>query len=593
MLVDHSLAGCVYYLHTLCNLLDQSSEPFSKPMKFLVSQLLYFLSDRPSRVNMIALLRFLGLLVALMIFYSVLFHYLMAYEGREESWITGLYWTLTVMSTLGFGDITFHSDLGRLFSIIVLLSGIVFLLVLLPFTFIEFFYAPWIKIQEAARTPTSLPPSTRGHVIIIQHDAVTNALIEKLTQYHYEYVLLAPDRAEALRLYALGYKVVRGDLDDPETYRRVQVAQAALVAVTANDRVNTNVVFTVNEVSERVQIIATANAAASVDILQLAGADHVLQLGEMMGQTLARRLSSGNATAHIIGRFGELLIAESTVRNTPLVGKTLRESTLREQVGISILGAWTRGKFETAEPDMMIDAGDVLVMAGSAEQITRFNQLFCAEEPSDVPVVIIGGGRVGRATGDALAAQGLDYRIIELLPDRVRDPAKYVIGDAAELSVLEQARIHETPAILITTHDDDTNIYLTIYCRRLRPNTQIISRARLERNVATLHRAGADFVMSYASMGANAMFNLLNRSNILMVAEGLDVFEVEVPADLVGKTIAASEIRHKTGCTVVALRSADSLQINPDPHQPLPAHGKLILIGTVASEQQFFKRYSS
>jgi len=28
------------------------------------------------------------------------------------------------MSTLGFGDITFHSDLGRLFSIVVLLSGI-------------------------------------------------------------------------------------------------------------------------------------------------------------------------------------------------------------------------------------------------------------------------------------------------------------------------------------------------------------------------------------------------------------------------------------------------------------------------------------
>jgi transaldolase / glucose-6-phosphate isomerase len=36
-------------------------------------------------------------------------------EGREHSWITGVYWTLTVMSTLGFGDITFETDLGRLF----------------------------------------------------------------------------------------------------------------------------------------------------------------------------------------------------------------------------------------------------------------------------------------------------------------------------------------------------------------------------------------------------------------------------------------------------------------------------------------------
>jgi hypothetical protein len=60
-------------------------------------------------------------------------------EGRDYSWITGLYGTLTVMSTLGFGDITFQSDVGRAFSIIVLLSGIVLLLIMLPFAFIRFF----------------------------------------------------------------------------------------------------------------------------------------------------------------------------------------------------------------------------------------------------------------------------------------------------------------------------------------------------------------------------------------------------------------------------------------------------------------------
>jgi voltage-gated potassium channel len=560
-------------------------------MKFLVSQLLFFLSDRPSRINMFALLRFLGVLVGLIILYSVLFHYLMAYEGREESWITGLYWTLTVMSTLGFGDITFHSDLGRLFSIVVLLSGIVFLLILLPFTFIEYFYAPWLKAQQAARTPTSLPERTSGHVIIIQLDDVTDNLIEKLTQYQYDYVLLTPELAEALRLSTLGYRVVRGNLDDPETYRQVRAERAALVAATANDRVNTNVAFTVREVSDTVPIIATANAQASVDILQLAGANHVLQLGEMLGQMLARRLAGGVTAAHVIGRFGELVIAEATVRNTALVGKTLRTSLLREQVGVTVLGAWVRGVFEPVTPDLSIDAGDVLVMAGSAEQIERYNQHFCPTTPAVDPILIIGGGRVGRAAGRALTQQGLDYRIVELLPERVRDPEKYVVGDAAELAVLEQAGIRTTPAVFITTHDDDTNIYLTIYCRRLRPDVQIISRVRLERNIATLHRAGADFIVSYASLGANVLFNLLNRSNILMVAEGLDVFEVAIPARLIGRTLAESAIREQTGCTVVALRTVETWQISPDPHEPLPVAGRLILIGTVAAEEKFLAQY--
>lgn len=74
-------------------------------------------------------------------------------EGQEHSWITGLYWTLTVMSTLGFGDITFTSDIGRLFTVVVLVSGIVLLLMVLPFAFIRHFYAPWLEEQTKRRAP--------------------------------------------------------------------------------------------------------------------------------------------------------------------------------------------------------------------------------------------------------------------------------------------------------------------------------------------------------------------------------------------------------------------------------------------------------
>ena len=84
-------------------------------MKFLPSQLAFFLQGKTTRRNIRALLRFLLSLVALITAYSVIFHYLMEAEGKSHSWVTGFYWTLTVMSTLGFGDITFHSDIGRLF----------------------------------------------------------------------------------------------------------------------------------------------------------------------------------------------------------------------------------------------------------------------------------------------------------------------------------------------------------------------------------------------------------------------------------------------------------------------------------------------
>ncbi|HKJ63861.1 MAG TPA: ion channel, partial [Desulfopila sp.] len=107
-------------------------------------QFLLFFQNKTTRRNFITLAKFFILLVFLVAVYSVLFHVIMLYEGRNHSWITGVYWSLTVMSTLGFGDITFQTDLGLLFTMFVLVSGVIFMLVILPFTFIQFFYAPWL-----------------------------------------------------------------------------------------------------------------------------------------------------------------------------------------------------------------------------------------------------------------------------------------------------------------------------------------------------------------------------------------------------------------------------------------------------------------
>ncbi|MEI2691815.1 MAG: TrkA C-terminal domain-containing protein [Anaerolineae bacterium] len=185
------------------------------------------------------------------------------------------------------------------------------------------------------------------------------------------------------------------------------------------------------------------------------------------------------------------------------------------------------------------------------------------------------------------------YRVVERAPENLRDPATDVLGDAADLDGAQEGRDRwQTSGVIITTHDDDTNIYLTIYCRRLRPNVQIVSRAVRERNVATLHRAGANFVMSYASLGATAIINLIDRGDILMVAEGLDVLRVpDCPGSLVGKSIAQAAVRRQTGCTIIGLRSNGETQINPDPHVPLPAGAELLLIGAQEAAQRFQKTY--
>jgi voltage-gated potassium channel len=562
-------------------------------LKSLPTEMITMVRGRRGQRNLKILLRFFLVLAVMITVYSVIFHILMLREGHDYTWITGFYWTLTVMSTLGFGDITFHTDIGRIFSIIVLLSGTTFLLVLLPFTFIEFFYQPWMNAQAAARAPRKLPADMRGHVLLTNLDAVTSALIRRLEHYHYSYALLVPEVDDALRLHDQGLNVVVGDLDDPETWISTRVENAVLVASTASDATNTNVAFTVRGLAKDLPIITSAKDEASVDILKLAGSNHVLRLPEMIGQSFARRTLGGDAMAHVIGKFDELLIAEATTNRTPLVGKTLRESGLRENLGVTVAGVWERGRFEPPRPETVIHDNTVLVLAGSKENMFRYNELFCIYNVSDSPVVILGGGSVGQATARGLKQRDIDYRIVEMIPELVGDDKKYVLGSAADLAVLEKAGIRETSTVIITTHDDDVNVYLTIYCRQLRPDIQILSRATHERNVATLHRAGADIVLSYASMGASSIVNLLKRSKIFMIAEGLYLFKVPVPANLAGKSIADSAIREQTGCSVVGIRTENGMEIAPNPSQILPADGNIVMIGTAEAEEKFLELYET
>lgn len=563
-------------------------------MKGLTSILATILQDRTTRSKLHSLLRLVAVLAGLVVLFSVLFHLLMAWEGQNHSWITGFYWTLTVMTTLGFGDITFHSDPGRFFSIVVMLTGVIYLLVLLPFTFIEFFYAPWMRAQAAARAPRELPESTRQHVILTAYDPVTATLIPMLEHYQHPYVVLCPTVAEALELADRDVSVAVGDLDDPETYRKLRLPQASMLVTTRTDAVNTNVTFTAHQLAQHVPVVASADSSVARDVLELAGATLVLRLEAVMGQALARRVSIRDSDAHVIGRLEGLMIAEASAAGTSLVGLRLAESEIRVRTGVSVIGTWERGALTPAPPDLLITDRTIFVLAGTAAQIQAFNDTFTTQAQERPKVVIVGGGRVGQATYHALKQDGIcTIVLIEKLAERVKDIPEAIIGDAMDMAVLKQASARDATTLIITTHDDDVNVALTIFFRKLRSSWQILTRATHDRNVATLLRAGADLVLSYAAMGANTLLNVLRGSDHLLLAEGVNVFPAEIPPSMAGRTLRELHVRSETGCSIIAVESGNERIVNPPADQRLPNKGRIFLVGTVQAEERFLRKFKA
>ena len=106
-------------------------------------------------------------------------------------------------------------------------------------------------------------------------------------------------------------------------------------------------------------------------------------------------------------------------------------------------------------------------------------------------------------------------------------------------------------------------------------------------SVSKLHRAGADLVMSYSSMAAGAILNILLPGEVSVFTDGLVVFNTPVPPKVAGKTLIESKIRAKTGCSIVALRKNSGLLVSPDPATLLPDGAELIVVGTDEAEKRF------
>jgi voltage-gated potassium channel len=555
-------------------------------LKTLAAELAYFLRGR-ARQNLKLLLGYTAFLAGLIILYAWMFDYLMlTLEGRRYSFASGIYWTITAMTTLGFGDITFESDAGRLFSSLVTVSGVIFLLVMLPFGMITLFLAPWLEERLRYRPPDRVGQRVQDHVIIAGWDPLSRAIVNTLRARHTPYTVLEREYDQAVRLDESGVSVVYGLPTDAETLRLAHLDRARAVFANLGDTGNVNLILTVRSLSD-IPIYSIANVPERRRFMELAGATDIIALKDLLGGQLAVRSTTMGAYAHVIDQKGDLLFAELPAGPLGLSGLSLQESGLRERDGLNLVGIWEKGELQPALPEATLRERTVLVAAATEEQLMGVEERSGGSSDEDL-VLILGWGSVGRSAGAFLEEHGVPYRIVELQLRDDERPPNLILGDASEPSVLARAGIEEARGVIVTTNDDGTNVFLTLVCRDLNPGLRIVARANREENVSELYAAGADFVVSLVSLGATLLLNALGGKETTFLTEGVHIFWGRVPRDMVGRRLAASGLRRRTGATLVAVRrpEEDGL-IQAEPDLILEKDLELLLVGRPEAEETF------
>ncbi|NLT36351.1 MAG: potassium transporter TrkA [Gaiellales bacterium] len=579
-------------------------------MKTLAAELAYFFRGRARR-NLRFLLLYVAFVTGLILGFAFLFRHLMlTLEGRDYSLTSSIYWTITAMSTLGFGDITFHSDGGRLFSMIVTMSGVLFLLILLPFWLISMFFGPYLEERLRYRPPLQIPEDTRGHVVICGWDPVTRTVAANLRAAGHGYVLIESDYNSVVRLEEEGVSVIYGIPTDAEVLVRARVAQASFLIANMSDTDNANLVLTVRSVCPTA-IVAVTTEPERTDLMKVAGADQVVALREILAGYLAVRATTRGAMSHVVDSLGELLFAEIPAHGTRFSGQLLSETGIRESTGASVIGIWQRGRFSLPQAKTLITDDMVLMLAGTKKHLETLERLVGETSESDL-IIILGYGTVGRAAAGFLGRNSVDHVVVdrdfrqirplgaqgeqpvtsENMPDlHVGTPVQVVQGDASRQAVLQQAGIDRAHGLIITTNDDGTNVFLTLACRQLNPHIRIVARANREENVSELYAAGADFVVSHSSVGASIVTNVIEGRKTIFLTEGVHIFWRIVPRALEGATLSWSNIRVLTGATVIAVQDGDgrpNLSVGPD--TVLRKGMTLLMVGSPASETAFSAR---
>jgi voltage-gated potassium channel len=523
--------------------------------------------------------------------YSLVFMAMMRFEGQSQNVdiATALYWVVVTITTLGYGDIVFHSPMGRFFSVFVALSGVAILwAVIMPLIITP-------RLEHLVRADlSSAPKNISDHIIISGFNPVVETLAERFSLLQIPFLIIERSENVARTVYR-SYPVIRGDPSEEEVLRRANIASARLFIANETEEMNAEVILTLREISE-IEIIALVDDLTRSRFLKYAGASRIISPKTLLGTFIAQITSPPlkNVFPGAIRLFGDLLLIELPVYpGATLIGEKLEEGAIKE-TGTGIVGIWQRGVFHpNPDSDEVVQSNSVLMAVGNIEQLSRVRDLTVGTR-KEGPQIILGYGDVGRRVATVQAYCGLNPLIVDRR-DLGDIGFQHITGDATTEAVLLQAGIKEAVSILIMLNQDSDAIYATLLAKNLNPDAFVVVRANRLKSAEKIYRAGADYVASVPIVASHMLARIIqgDEEELDLLYEDLElkIFHVGKRSGVIGLTLAELDLPHQFGCRVVALERMGQAIAVPDPITIVQEDDVLALIGSPKGTEAFSMKY--
>jgi voltage-gated potassium channel len=318
---------------------------------------------------------YVSIFTFLVILYGLVFQYLMrTYENRNYDFISAIYWVIMSMTTVGYGDITFTSSMGHLFSIVVALSGVIMIFAML----FPLVVTPWLEQTIRKELPAKAPSAFKDHIIICGYNQLVETLITELEEYEIPFAVIDENEKNVAQLIKRKIICVLGDATDENVLLNSNISSAKMLIANQSDEKNASIILTAKELCN-IKVIALVENIARSAYLKYAGADQVISPKTLFGTYIGRK-AIDPLTDHLAGAtkfFENLSIVELPIYpGSTLIGKKLRDARIRAQTGANIVGLWAGGILSlNPHPEDTIKENSILLAVGTELQLEALKKM--------------------------------------------------------------------------------------------------------------------------------------------------------------------------------------------------------------------------
>ncbi len=324
---------------------------------------------------------YISVVIALVIVYASIFLFLMNMEAQQipeqmvhVNPVTAVYWVITTITAVGYGDVHFIEGVGRLFSVVVAISGVILLFALL----FPLVITPWIESRVKAALPTRVPSKLSNHLILCGHSQPAMSLIDELEHQGIPFVVIEGDLNTVKDLLERDLPCIHGDPSDRDTLEGANIHKARVLIANKSDEVNASIVLTARELSE-LKIIAILEDLSKRKYLEYAGANSVIAPKSMLGHFIGRK-AVDPTVSHLVGATDFLkdieIIEFPIYPGSELIGKSLLDVEIRKRTGCNIIGMWAGGELSlNPKSTDVIRSNSILLAVGTDEQLLNLKKL--------------------------------------------------------------------------------------------------------------------------------------------------------------------------------------------------------------------------